>query len=911
MLARLFCYCATVTLLLVTSISVRAQIDPYARLTDPRAIARISGNDNQPLRTRARHGLPSERDPLDSNYIIAADSGAGVITHIWMTTSAPDSLTNIKLFIDDSLIISTSFYSFFEQVDGVLRGPLDSTYPGGFVCDVQMPYRKNFKITYQGDYNIYQVVEWRPVSDPNDILHTFSLTPGAALFSSQVDAERSLRANNVPWTKEPTTVSGNDLVIPSKGSQTLLDIGGSGFIRKLQIRSRSENTSNYDSLWLMIYWDDSPYPSVNVPLADFFCEATGVVPVRSLYIKADEWRGLETTFPMPFSTHAKIVVENRSISPFPLLSFVEYKHEHVSRDTFGYFHAVFSESNPTEYHVMHPVLYEQGRGKYIGMYQAIPKIRHPVAIEGDPIMTIDSNSANFLRYTGGEDYFNGGWWFYGQLFSRAFAGHLTWFETFYRFHVLDAVDFTSSIHFDLQHGTRTDVRDHYRTIAYYYKQWTPFWTTRDTIRVGEEWSISGSGYNTGEVIKVRLDDEEILVGIADGNGMFSLQTTVPLSWKLGQRTLSVNGITRPQQMLVLGKPLLYPVSSSIPPVLRFGDSLLVRGKGFMRGEKISIYLDSIKISSSDTIIVKEDYSFEAIVSMPYIADRSYKLAAHGEVSGRTVATIPVNITRYLVMEFEDLVPSAVWEGDTLYHENLSYRYYADWSRQGVATYKPDPSGDSVRFRFHIPVSDTFTSRLLLSVGKMFGNYEYFLDDKKLGDFTGYKLLDPDWLETWPSDSIRLGTFPLASGEHTFTFRYKGSEPLSTDHQLGADALLLTPTSILPLSPGTILDSVTNVVSGVTLSTLYPYIYPNPVSTSGVVIGMTRDNLSTDSGAVCAIRIIDASGRTFYRSMVTFENFRAEEFISSDTFAAGSYFVVLTYTQGKETREFSRLLTVTK
>lgn len=752
--------------------SLRAQIDPYARLTDPRAIARISGDDNEPLRVRARHGLPSERDPVDGNYVIAADIGAGVITHIWMTTGAPDSSTNIKIYIDDSLIISTSFYSFFEHVNGVLRPPLDSTYPGGFVCDVQMPYRKNFKITYKGDYNIYQVVEWRPIKDQNDILHTFKLTPSADLFSSQVHAEKSLRANNIPWAKEPTTVSGRDLIVLPMSSQILLDIAGSGFIRKLQIRSRSENTSSYDSLWLKIYWDDSPYPSVNVPLADFFCVATGVVPVQSLYIKADQSRGLETTFPMPFGAHAKIVIENRSRSPFPLLSFIEYKNELVSRDTFGYFHAVFSESNPTQYHVMHPVLYEQGLGKYVGMYQAIPKNRHAVAIEGDPIITIDSNSSNFMRYTGGEDYFNGGWWFYGQLFSRPLAGHLTWFETFYRFHILDAVDFRTSIHFDLQHGTRTDVRDHYRTIAYYYKQWTPFWATRDTIRVGEEWVVSGSGYKVGEMISVRLDDEEVLTGTADGNGKFSLLITTPLSWKLGERTLSVNGIIRPQKILVLGKPILYSIRNATP-VLRFGDSLLVRGKGFIRGEKISIYLDSIKISTSDTTFVRDDHSFEAVVRMPYIADRQYKLAAHGELSGRTVAKIPVRITRYLVEEFEDLVASAIWEGDILYHENLSYRYYADWSRQGVATYKPDSSGDSVRFRFHIPVSDTFTIRLLLSVGKMFGNYEYFLDDKKLGDFIGYKVLDPDWLETWPSDSIRLGIFPLASGEHTFTFRYIG------------------------------------------------------------------------------------------------------------------------------------------
>lgn len=75
--------------------------------------------------------------------------------------------------------------------------------------------------------------------------------------------------------------------------------------------------------------------------------------------------------------------------------------------------------------------------------------------------------------------------------------------------------------------------------------------------------------------------------------------------------------------------------------------------------------------------------------------------------------------------------------------------------------------------------------------------------------------------------------------------------------------------------------------------------------------MTKDNLSSDSGAVCTLRIIDVSGRTIFRSVLPFENFRAEQHIESDTFAAGSYFVIFTYIHGKETREFSRLLTVTK
>ena len=136
-------------LLLVGTDSFSQTIDPYRRLTDPRAITYLDGPDAEPLQYRCAVGWASERDEGDFYFVLAKGEGAGILTHLWMQLqNRPDSVTNIKIYIDDSLVVHERLYSFFKRPSGVLRPPFDSLQSGGLVCDVQMPFKKNFKITY-------------------------------------------------------------------------------------------------------------------------------------------------------------------------------------------------------------------------------------------------------------------------------------------------------------------------------------------------------------------------------------------------------------------------------------------------------------------------------------------------------------------------------------------------------------------------------------------------------------------------------------------------------------------------------------------------------------------------------------------------------------------------------------------
>ena len=126
---------------------VVAQIIPYNAVLAP-----LSLTDTTtifPLTYRNGHGVSSVIDSTDGSNIITGDTGSGVISHIWGTMGDPDSTTLVRIWVDGSLIRSGTFRSIFEQPNGIFSPPFESIASGGFFCDVQLPYQRNFRITYK------------------------------------------------------------------------------------------------------------------------------------------------------------------------------------------------------------------------------------------------------------------------------------------------------------------------------------------------------------------------------------------------------------------------------------------------------------------------------------------------------------------------------------------------------------------------------------------------------------------------------------------------------------------------------------------------------------------------------------------------------------------------------------------
>lgn len=809
-------------------------------MTDPRAIARLDGPDREPLRYRISYGYPAARDPQDGNFILASDSGSGIITHIWFVSNIPDSTTNFKLYIDDELISSSTYSSFFDSVHGILRPPFDTTYPPvAKVCDIQLPYKRNFKITFIGaGITVYYAIAWRPVLD-SSLLPSFRSLQSFVNRQDQISAE-NIHDMKVPMWQNEKPVHFFDTASLIAGTKaTLCNIKGPAMIEKLHFKLPTYDFDQLDSVSLNIYWDNSPYPAVHVPLSDFFCSSNTGINVRSYAIRRDS-SGLTSYFAMPFAVNARIELQNTSKRDLQIQTEINYSQEPIDKSKYGYFHAFFSESNPTHYHIYHPVLHERGKGRYVGLYFTAPRNTTGAVLEGDPIFTVDSTSRNNFRYTGGEDYYNSAWWFWGILFSKPFSGHVNFIKSFYRFHILDAIDFNTTFDFSLQPGTVTDLKEDFRTVAYYYKRVTAFWTSRDTIRSGELWNVSGTGYKPNSVIIAKFDNTEtIFTTTANDSGAFNAYFEVQPSSIHGARTLSINDEVRPEPVYILGSSAIRPIVDSLPTTLRYRDTLLVTGTGFDQGENVQIFLDSILISGTDTIVTGRDYRFNAKVRMPNIADWKYHLRAVGDHHNDGTANDLITITRIIPYEFEDIIPWANADNGPFYYKNLSTDWGEEWSQQAIAVYEAKGENQKVAFKFYVPLNDTFDVRVVLTAGVKFGNFTYSVDGKYFGTFNGYAADSWDEYER-PSDTLKLHTIFFTKDTHTIVFKCLGKDTAAKEYRLGADLLLLTPTTKMALPKGVFVTPKDTSLSGIDspgVMNSYIILYPNPIGSGELTLGL--------------------------------------------------------------------------
>jgi len=135
-------------------------------------------------------------------------------------------------------------------------------------------------------------------------------------------------------------------------ARVLADIKGPGSITHIWMTQRG----HYRECLLKITWDDAEYPSVLVPLGDFFCLGHGMVNSFQSQLFSASTRGnyefnlgcaLNCYAPMPFRKRAKIELVNESKEPHGQYFYIDYETypDGLPRDL-GYFHAEFRRENP-------------------------------------------------------------------------------------------------------------------------------------------------------------------------------------------------------------------------------------------------------------------------------------------------------------------------------------------------------------------------------------------------------------------------------------------------------------------------------------------------------------------------------------------------------------------------------------
>ncbi len=311
-------------------------------------------------------------------------------------------------------------------------------------------------------------------------------------------------------------------------TKTIAEINCTGIIRHIWCTTwvGDENWQAEDyylrKLILRMYWDREEYPSVEVPLGDFFGIGHGLSRnycSAAFSMSPEDGRAMNCFFPMPFREHALITIESKCINPANFYYYIDYEeYEKFPEDReFGYFHAQWNrEYNTKGWAPMEPglldrekanvpeepawfpaawlrkntdgkdnyvILEAEGRGKYVGCNLNIDVLERQANDwygEGDDMIFIDREPwPPSLHGTGTEDYFNTAFgptqefctpWHGITVYSGDEAG-FKWGgkNSMYRLHIQDPIHFEKSIKVTIEHGHANKLSNDYSSTAYWYQ----------------------------------------------------------------------------------------------------------------------------------------------------------------------------------------------------------------------------------------------------------------------------------------------------------------------------------------------------------------------------------------------------------------------------------------------------------
>ena len=299
-----------------------------------------------------------------------------------------------------------------------------------------------------------RTVQTRSISPEN-----FDGAPGGGAKATDGTGARAARDLGPGWKVSPS------VAIPAGQTFDLAQIEGAGKITHIWITT---HRSNWRALILRAFWDGATEPAIEVPYGDFFASGWGrFAQVNSQPIAVNPNGGFNSYWPMPFTTGARLTIENTSADDVVVYYQVTYE---IGGDYTGqgYLHAQWRRSNPLPYQQTHPLLVDvEGSGHYVGSYLAWGVNSTGWWGEGEIKFYLDDDDQHpTVCGTGTEDYFGGAWNFDvpGQGYSEFSTPYLGMPQVIrpdglydaqqrfgmYRWHVLDPIHFRTKINVDIQ-----------------------------------------------------------------------------------------------------------------------------------------------------------------------------------------------------------------------------------------------------------------------------------------------------------------------------------------------------------------------------------------------------------------------------------------------------------------------------
>jgi hypothetical protein len=267
----------------------------------------------------------------------------------------------------------------------------------------------------------------------------------------------------------------NDAIRVKPGETvTLFEHSGAGAVHRFWVTIAPRlDVAILSQVVLRMYWDGDTYPSVECPIGAFFGVGFGEQKDYTSLPLNENSGGYNCYWPMPFHKSARWTLTNGSSK---LLEEFYYNIDFTALDSLPpgtrHFHAQYRRENPTTPGTNYTILETSGEGHYVGTALFMTGLTMEF-LEGNEMVYIDGDSKPTIEGTGTEDYFSSGWYFDRGLYSAPYHGVVIKDEkrpriSAYRWHVEDAIPFTKSIRFTIEHGAENTVPADYSSVAYYY-----------------------------------------------------------------------------------------------------------------------------------------------------------------------------------------------------------------------------------------------------------------------------------------------------------------------------------------------------------------------------------------------------------------------------------------------------------
>jgi hypothetical protein len=299
---------------------------------------------------------------------------------------------------------------------------------------------------------------------------------------------------------------------PIKPGETRVigDVQGPGIVTHIWITIATPEPYHLKKIVLRMYWDGEALPAVESPVGDFFGLGLGEYFLyESGPLSIGSQKALNSYFPMPFRTSAKITVTNEGQEPVSAFYYnIDWqKHASIPEEA-AYFHAEYRQAVPAPGWTSdwklngdenvnnrpnldgagnYVIVETEGRGHFVGVTHSILQNQGDWWGEGDEMMFIDDRTKPTITGTGSEDYYLGAWCYGGcgispfgtsqPTFAHLRSGNpingsdhrgSKWMV--YRFHTDSPVPFRKYFKMTIEHGHANHRSDNFYTVAYWYQQ---------------------------------------------------------------------------------------------------------------------------------------------------------------------------------------------------------------------------------------------------------------------------------------------------------------------------------------------------------------------------------------------------------------------------------------------------------